>query len=127
MDSPTCNNNVEIQKYIQQAERKREYNKSYYQTKTKLKRETTKQELDFLRERCEKLEAELFKLQNNNYDDNFRNLTNENSCLSEQVITLTQDNVNIRTLLEATRQRNLDLMMKKAADILPPVQNLSLS
>lgn len=130
MNDPSFNPNidsVDIQKYIKQAERKKEYNKSYYQNKIKPKRETTKQELEILRERCEKLQISLYHSQNSQIDEeNFKNIMNENLYLNQQIIQLSQDNENLRKLLEVARQRNYELMMKKSLDILPPLHGVSI-
>jgi hypothetical protein len=117
------NDDINIQKYLQQAERKKEYNRSYYQNRVKPKKETAKQELELLRERCSSLELEILRLKNDQIDeDNAIHLINENSYLTDQVTRLTQDNENLRKLLEVARQRNYELMMKKPSIVLPQIQ-----
>ena len=128
-------NDVAIQKFIQQSERKREYNKAYYQNRVKPKKEIQKHDLEYFRDRCAQLELELYQYQNNQIQQspmiehlerqNAR-ITNENNELTQQISNVAQDNSNLRKLLDASRQRVYELMMKKSADILPPLQGMSL-
>lgn len=128
-------NEVAIQKFLQQSERKREYNKAYYQNKVKPKKEIQKHDLEYFRDRCAQLELELYQYQNSQMQEspmiqhlerqNAR-LVNENNELTQQISNVAQDNSNLRKLLDAARQRIYELMMKKSADILPPLQGLSL-
>ena len=127
------NDSSDIQKYIQQIEKKKEYNRSYYQNKIKPKRVNEKQELGDLRERYEQLVSEMYRLQNNqdsplleNFKRQNQNLIDENLELKQRIIKLTQDNENINQLLDIARQRNYELMMKKSVDLLPPLKNIAL-
>jgi hypothetical protein len=128
-------NDVDIQKFIQQAERKREYNKTYYQNRVKPKKEIQKHDLEYFRDRCTQLELELYQYQNNQIKEspmiehlerqNIK-MINENNELNQQISDLIKDNTNLRKLLEASRQRVYELMMKKSADILPSLQGMIL-
>lgn len=137
MNSPnqTQVNGSDVQKYLQQMERKKEYNRSYYQNKIKPKRETDKQELERVKEKCVQLEEHIVQLQNEeprtstiieNLRKTNQNLTNENLELKQQVMKLKNDCVTIGQLLDAARQRNYELMMEKADHLLPNIQNLTL-
>ena len=128
-------NEVAIQKFIQQSERKREYNKTYYQNRVKPKKEIQKHDLEYFRDRCAQLELELYQYQNNQVQESPMiehlerqnvKIINENNELNQQISNLINDNTNLRKLLDASRQRVYELMMKKSADILPPVHNVSL-
>lgn len=132
----TQTNDPNVQKYIQQAERKKAYNRAYYQSTIKPKRETNKQEVEHLKEKCEQLEAHIYKLQNEEtkystlMEDLRRsnqNLINENSDLKQQIIKLHHDQGTLRQSLEIARQRNYELMMEKADQLLPNVSNLTLN
>ena len=128
-------NEIAIQKFIQQSERKREYNKTYYQNRVKPKKEIQKHDLEYFRDRCSQLELELHQYQNNQIQEspmiehlerqNTR-IINENNELTQQISNVVNDNSNLRKLLDASRQRIYELMMKKSADILPPLQGMSL-
>lgn len=128
-------NGADLQKFIQQIERKKEYNKSYYQNKTKIKRETEKQERELLKEKCTHLEANIVQLQNEepktssiieNLKKINQTLISENSELKQQLSRLNHDNVTLKQLLDASRQRNYELMMEKADYLLPNIQSLTL-
>lgn len=128
-------NDVAIQKFIQQAERKREYNKTYYQNRVKPKKEIQKHDLEYFRDRCAQLELELYQYQNSQVQESpmiehlerqNAKITNENNELNQQISNLINDNSNLRKLLDAARQRVYELMMKKSSDILPPLQNMTL-
>lgn len=127
---------ADLQRFLQQMERKKEYNRSYYHSKVKPKRETEKQELDILRERCAQLEENIIQLQTGQPQDSMllaelkrknQDLTSENLELSQYVSKLKQDNSALAKLLDAARQRNYELMMQKADELLPNVQNLTLN
>jgi hypothetical protein len=129
MESPSFIQNIDglnIQKYIQQAERKKEYNRTYYQNRVKPKRENTRQELDAFRLRCEQLEISLVHLQNNQIDEeNLQRIIEENQQLHEQIIKLTQENESFKQLLELSRNKNYSLL-KRSIDILPPITHPSI-
>lgn len=130
------NGGPEIQKFIQQIEKKKEYNRSYYRTRVKPKRETEKYELELLREKCAKLESDIDRLQSGKPEGSLlmedlkkqnQNLTSENFKLTQQIFKLTRDNTMLTQLLETARQRNYELMMQRADDLLPSLQNLTLN
>lgn len=126
----------DIQKYIQQVERKKEYNRSYYHTKIKPKRETEKNEIDTLKQKCAQLEAYIAQLQSGEHEDpaivvelksKNQKLICENFELSQQIIKLTSDNAYLTNSLELTRKQRYNIMMEKSKDLLPRLQNLSLN
>jgi chromosome segregation ATPase len=127
---------ADLQKYIKQIERKKEYNRSYYQSKVKPKRETDRQELEIFRERCAKLEAYISQLENDQPKESIiiselksqnQKLMSENLDLSQQFIKLNNDNMNLRQMLDACRKKTYELMMQKADYLLPNIQNLTLN
>jgi chromosome segregation ATPase len=126
----------EAQKALEQIQRKRDYNRSYYHSKVKPKRETERQELDSLRERCSQLEKTITQLHSQLHNPaesstirelkgQIQILTNKNFDLSQQISKLLQDNKTLQQALDIARQRNYELMIKRSDDILPNVQGLS--
>ena len=121
----TVHSTEEVQKYINQIERKREYNRSYYHNKVKVKRETEKGELETLRERCFQLEK---YIQQPKSDSLFNELKEQNKLLSDQVsnlnrqiVELNNDNAYLRQMLDTSRKRHHELMMLKMDEILPKI------
>lgn len=127
MEFKHTDNDIIIQKYVDQAERKKEYNKAYYQNKVKPKKEIQKHDLEYFKDRCSQLELELFHYRNNsNQQSQNSKLINDNNELNQQLAIMIKDNSNLRKLLDATRQRVYELMMMKSDEILPPIQNITL-
>lgn len=122
----TSPSNQNIQKYIEQAERKREYNRLYYQGKVKPKKEQEKRELEVLREKTGGIEStksqEQIQLENK-YRDALQKILE----LEQKFNQLANENRILRTALEASRQRIYELTMQKTDQILPPLEGLSLS
>ena len=139
MDSPfyqSISRAADIQKYIQQIERKKQYNRDYYHSKVKPKRENQKQEIDVLRERNIILENYVKQTEGQSKEDpiivnelkrQIQTLNDKNFDLNQQIDRLQHDNNTLRQALEVARQRNYELMMQKADDILPNIQNLTLN
>lgn len=120
----------EIQRYITQVQNKREYNRRYYQERTKTKRETEKQELQRLREVCSQLQSQLdIATQNNNseYEEILSRLLRKNDELQFLLDRANEEKVALSNALEVARQRNYQLMMVKADSILPKVKTVSQS
>lgn len=125
----------DIQKYIEQAQRKKEYNRAYYQAKVKPKRTTEKEELAILRQKCAELESYIASLESNPKDNKIiTELKNQTQILNDKISDLTQQNLKyqhdmsaLKQALDAARQRNYELMMEKADHLLPSIQNLSLN
>jgi len=106
----------DLEKYLRQAQKKRDYNKSYYQSKTKPKREQEKSELDLLRDRCALLETQ------SKSQDEYIELAQRYNDLLEQFNRIKEENGTLKQELEIARQRNYDLLMSKKDVLLPPLQ-----
>jgi hypothetical protein len=125
----------QIEKYVQQVERKRQYNREYYHTKIKTKRESQQEELLRLRQDCQALQSRLEMVQQYvhqevtaSFEDKVIGLTEENQLLAadnEKLIRrgnqLERDNKLLQASLDHARKQVYDLMMEKADDILPRV------
>lgn len=120
----------EAQKALEQVQRKREYNRSYYHSKVKPKKNNNKQELDSLRARCSQLEQIVVQLQGDTNNSNeslmIQELKEQIQILTDKNLKLTQDNKALQQALDIARQRNYDLMMQKCDTLLPNVQGLSI-
>ena len=112
METPT------IQKYIEQVERKRQYNRSYYHAKVKPKREVEREELEVYRKKCQEYE--------NNEASTHSQLQKEIQNLSEQIQKYKQENKALRDALEMARQRNYELTIQRVDEFLPNVKGLTL-
>ena len=118
----------EVQKYIEQAEHKRQYNKDYYRSRVKPKKEEQKRELELLRERCAQLEsrihapAELIEAR-----QEIVTLTERNSELLEKLHQYEKELLAVKQALEVTRQRNYELMSLKSDQLLPSLGGWTLS
>ena len=110
----------EMVKAIQQLERKKDYNKQYYQHKTKPKIEADKSELTLLRERCALLE------QQTRTQDEYLQLAERYNDLLRQYDRLKEENAAVKQALDVARQRNYELMMLKKDEILSVAQNRTL-
>ncbi len=110
----------DVLKYIQQAERKREYNKQNYQNRVKPKREMEKAELSLLRDRCMLLESQT-KTQ-----EEYVFLAERYNDLLKQFDRLKEENAAVKQALEVSRQRNFELMMLKKDEIISSAQNKSI-
>lgn len=139
MNSPVSTSPLppDAQKALEQIQRKRDYNRSYYRSKVKPKRETERKELDFLRERCSQLEKMISQLNSQSHNpaesstirelkEQIRILTDKNYTLSQQISKLLQDNKTLQQALDIARQRNYELMLQRSDELLPNVQGLSI-
>jgi hypothetical protein len=106
----------EILKCIQKEERKRQYNKQYYQNKIKPKKEMDKSELELLRERCSLLEK-----QSQTHED-YLKLAERYNDLLDQFERMKEDNAALKMALEVSRQRNYELIMSKRDETQNKVQ-----
>lgn len=116
----------EIHRYISQIQKKRERNRQYYHEVTKVKKETQKQELERLRETCRQLQAQLTSTTDcrfADYEDRIDRLMQENGELKVRLEKLQAENTTLSTNLQIARQKNYELLMAKAEDILPKVRN----
>lgn len=102
-----------IMKYIQQVERKREYNRQYYRSKIKPQKEIQKQELEQLREQNTELQGRLVS------NEELDALKQENRDLLNKLQRAEQELIAVKKALEVARQRNYELLMQKADEILP--------
>lgn len=100
----------EIEKYLQQRERKREYDKRYYQERTKPKKQQMKSELEILKDRCAMLEAQLQS------EESYVELADKYNDLYKQYMGLLTENKVLREAVDHARQRNYEL----AAEHAPP-------
>ncbi len=91
---------IDVQKALQSYQRKREYNQTYYQTKTKPRKEQEKAQLTQL--------------------SNLESLYN----LIDQLQT---ENASLRSALEHVNRKNNELMILNARTLLPNLNNLSLT
>lgn len=119
-----------IQKYIEQAERKREYNRKYYQNHTKLKRVQEKQSIQSLEKRCQELETLLSKKSQTSDEivmkRQLTSLAHENTYLKQQMVRMTNEINELRECLQANRLTNYELMLQKSDIFLPDIQNITL-
>lgn len=125
----------EIDRCIQQAQRKKEYNRQYYHNRVKVKRESEQQELIQLRQDYQNLQNHLKAVQQVIYDqvqadfeadleslsDENATLLAENERLTKIVANLQRDNKLMQSQVEHARKQLYDMMMEKADDILPRV------
>lgn len=113
----------DIDRYIGQIERKRQYNRDYYHRNVKPKKEQQKQELEQLRERVAQLDIsnELANCQRE-----ISRLTAQNQELTTRLRRQEQELLATRQALEVSRQRNFQLMSIKADQILPDLEGLTL-
>jgi len=119
-DYPDQMNSDEMNKCLLQVQRKRDYNRRYYESKIKPQKLSQKRELEMLRERCAQLE------QNQNQDV-FAKITHQSEALLEKINQLEQETQMLREMLELSRQRNYELLMNNADQYLPKLQNSSLT
>jgi hypothetical protein len=91
---------IDVQKALQAYQRKREYNQAYYQTKTKPRKEQEKAQLGQL--------------------SNLESLYN----LIDQ---LQAENASLRSALDHVNRKNNELMILNARNLLPNLNNLSLT
>ena len=125
----------QIEKCIQQAERKRQYNRDYYHTRIKTKRESEQEELIRLRQECQALQIHLERVQQfvqeqtrASFESEIVSLTEanellaaDNDKLNRKVVQLDRDNKLLQAMVDHSRKQVYDLMMEKADDILPRV------
>lgn len=117
---------VDLNRYVEQIERKRQYNREYYHKNVKPKKEHQKAELDLLRERVAELETQL-----DTSDEVARchreiaSLTERNNELIQKLHRYEQEFLSTKQALEMSRQRIFDLMSIKADQILPNLDGLS--
>lgn len=138
MNSSSNSEPLDIQKCIQQVERKREYNKAYYHSKVKVKRENEKKEYDVLKEKYNKLENYIMQIEtgmNKNsekllllseHEKQIKDLTNANLDLTQKLLQSQREIDVLQQSLEIARKRNYELIIKKSNELLPNIQNLSL-
>ena len=109
----------DLERYMKQMERKRAYNQRYYQEKTKPKKDLEKEELTFLRDKCTLLEDQ------SKVQDDYIRLAEKYNDLLAQHDNLKQINVSLNRALEEARQKNYQLLMLNAGQILPPLGSTS--
>ena len=108
-------NPAELQRFVDQIQRKRTYNRKYYHERVKPKREKEKQELDHFRQ-C-------------NVDESIEEITRlrqENEKLMLSIAQLQEELATLKETLDITRKRNYDLMMEKADHLIPKLGTISL-
>lgn len=111
-----------IMKYIQQVERKREYNRQYYRSKVKPQKEIQKQELEQLREQNTELQSKLITSEEiESMRLQISTLSRENQELSAKLHRTEQELAVVKKALEVARHRNYELLMQKADEFLPPL------
>jgi hypothetical protein len=115
---------TEITKCFQQVQRKREYNRKYYQTKVKPQKEKEKNELQQLRERCAQLEQNNMEKQ---YEQKMAKMVYQTQNLLDQNHQLEQENRALREALEISRQRNYELLLNNAEQYLPNISDSTLN
>lgn len=101
----------EILKCVQQIEKKKEYNRLYYQNKVKPKKEMEKSELELLRERCTILEKQV------RTHEEYVQLAERYNDLLDQFERMKEDNAALKKALEVSRQRNYELIMLKKEEV----------
>jgi len=119
MESPSPE---EVARYISQMQNKRDYNRKYYQERTKIKRETEKQELERLRATCSDLQNQLAANTETRVQEcqiQVSRLLEENVALQTRLEQVEAENITLSNALQVARQKNYDLIMLKADDILP--------
>lgn len=114
---------VDLNRYVEQIERKREYNRKYYQNNIKPKKQHQKQELELLREKIAQLDVsdEVAR-----YRREIALLTERNNELLNKLHQHEQESLAIKQALEMSRQRNFELMSIKVDHILPNLEGLTL-
>jgi glucan phosphorylase len=118
---------VDLTRHLEQIERKRQYNRDYYQKNVKPKKEREKQELDLLRARVAQLELQLDTSDEvSRYQREIVALSERNNDLTMKLHRLEQELLATKQALEVTRQRNFELLSIKADQILPSLEGLSL-
>uniref|UniRef100_A0A6C0IZM0 BZIP domain-containing protein n=1 Tax=viral metagenome TaxID=1070528 RepID=A0A6C0IZM0_9ZZZZ len=118
---------VDLNRHLEQIERKRQYNRDYYQKNVKPKKEREKQELDLLRARVAQLELQLDTSDEvSRYKREIVALSERNNDLTMKLHRLEQELLATKQALEVTRQRNFELLSIKADQILPSLEGLSL-
>lgn len=110
----------EINKCISQIQRKREYNRRYYQSKVKPQKEQEKKELQLLRERCVQLEQ-------NKQGEHVSYLMCQIQDLTDRLRQFEQENASLKEALEVSRQRNYELLMNNAQQYLPKLEGMTLN
>jgi len=129
-----------VQRYVEQAQRKRNYNREYYHNKVKPKREQEKRELDQLRERNVQLETYIAQIQQNSQivpdvsEERIKNLSKELDQVKEEkenlkktITQLQRENNVLRESIEIARKRNYELMMERSDQLLPDLRGLTLN
>ena len=112
----------EIRKYIDQVERKKQYNRDYYHSKVKPKRSAQKQELELYRQQCTEFKSQLELSESSSISQ----LNEEIRNLSELVQKYKSENNALIEALNVARQRNYEILIQKADDFLPNVKGISL-
>lgn len=118
---------VDLNKYVAQIERKRQYNREYYHKNVKPKKEQERQEIELLRLRIAQLEQQLESSDEvSRYQIEITKLSARNNDLIEKLHHLEQELLATKQALEVSRQRNFELMAIKADQILPNLEGVSL-